>query len=98
MPTRSVRWRRGSWMAASSVALFANTGLAQDQSAGELEEVVVTGVRAAQQAAIDIKRDSLQIVDAISAEDIGKLPDVTISDSLQRIPGIQVRRDAGEGS
>nr|WP_298721152.1 TonB-dependent receptor [uncultured Steroidobacter sp.] len=98
MPTRSVRWRRSSWMAASSVALFANTGLAQDQSAGELEEVVVTGVRAAQQAAIDIKRDSLQIVDAISAEDIGKLPDVTISDSLQRIAGIQIRRDAGEGS
>ncbi|MFC4311846.1 hypothetical protein ACFPN2_22370 [Steroidobacter flavus] len=48
MRTRSVR----AWMAVASVALFANTGLAQNQSAGELEEVVVTGVR-----------DSLQIVD-----------------------------------
>lgn len=56
------------------------------------------GVRGAQEAAIDIKRDAPQILDAISAEDIGKLPDVTITDSLQRVPGIQIRRSAGEGS
>lgn len=64
----------------------------------QLEEIIVTGVRSAQQAAIDVKRNSAQIIDAISAEDIGKLPDVTISDSLQRVPGVQIRRDAGEGS
>jgi TonB-dependent receptor len=62
-----------------------------------LEEVVVTGVYASQQNAVNTKRDAAAVVDAISAEDIGKLPDVTISDSLQRIPGIQVERTAGEG-
>jgi TonB-dependent receptor len=62
------------------------------------EEVVITGIRAAQQRAVNIKRNAASVVDAISAEDIGKLPDVTISDSLQRIPGVQIRRDAGEGS
>lgn len=61
-------------------------------------EIVVTGVRAAQEAAIDIKRNAASVVDAISAEDIGKLPDVTIADSLQRITGVQIRREAGEGS
>jgi TonB-dependent receptor len=45
-----------------------------------------------------VKRDAASVVDAISAEDIGKLPDVTISDSLQRITGVQIRRDAGEGA
>jgi len=62
------------------------------------DEVVITGIRAAQQRAVNIKRNAASVVDAISAEDIGKLPDVTISDSLQRIPGVQIRRDAGEGS
>ncbi|PSJ37068.1 TonB-dependent receptor [Allosphingosinicella deserti] len=61
------------------------------------EEIVVTGIRASQARAINVKRNADSVVDAISAEDIGKLPDVTISDSLQRIPGVQVRREAGEG-
>ncbi|WP_020209804.1 TonB-dependent receptor [Gilvimarinus chinensis] len=64
----------------------------------QLEEVVVTGVRAAQENSVNIKRDADSVVDAISAEDIGKLPDVTITDSLQRISGVQIRRSAGEGT
>ncbi|WP_420137388.1 TonB-dependent receptor [Sphingomonas sp.] len=67
-------------------------------TAAEPDEVVVTGIRAAQQRAVSIKRNAASVVDAISAEDIGKLPDVTISDSLQRIPGVQILRSAGEGS
>src|SRR5690606_17439525 len=47
---------------------------------------------------VSVKRESASVVDAISAEDIGKLPDTTIADSLQRVPGIQIRRNAGEGS
>jgi len=74
------------------------SGFAVAQSDEALEEVVVRGVRAAQETAVNIKRDANSVVDAISAEDIGKLPDATISDSLQRIPGIQIRRSAGEGS
>ncbi len=61
-------------------------------------EVVVLGVRGAQRAAINIKRSAPQIVDSIVAEDIGKLPDATIADSLQRVPGVQITRSAGEGA
>jgi TonB-dependent receptor len=70
----------------------------QDAGAAEGGEIVVTGIRASQQRAVALKRDAISVQDSISAEDIGKLPDVTISDSLQRIPGVQIRRDAGEGS
>ncbi|WP_294391087.1 TonB-dependent receptor [uncultured Sphingomonas sp.] len=66
-------------------------------NAGGGDEIVVTGIRGAQTAAVNVKRNAASVVDAISAEDIGKLPDVTISDSLQRIPGVQIRREAGEG-
>jgi TonB-dependent receptor len=65
-----------------------------DDSAGD---IVVTGIRASQARAIEVKRNADSVVEAISAQDIGKLPDVTISDSLQRIPGVQIRREAGEG-
>ncbi|WP_288757217.1 TonB-dependent receptor [uncultured Brevundimonas sp.] len=69
-----------------------------DQNVAEVGEIVVTGIRASQAQSIDIKRNETALVDAISAEDIGKLPDVTVADALQRIPGIQVQRTAGEGS
>jgi TonB-dependent receptor len=61
-------------------------------------EIVVTGVRGAQQRAINVKREATQIVDSIAAEDIGKLPDVTIADSLQRVTGVQITRSAGQGA
>jgi len=82
----------------TAVAVASSAAFAQDNSNAPLEEVLVTGVRAAQEAAIEVKRDAVQIVDSISAEDIGKLPDVTLTDSLQRVPGVQIRRSAGEGS
>jgi TonB-dependent receptor len=63
-----------------------------------VQEVIVLGVRGAQAAAINVKRIAPQIVDSIVAEDIGKLPDNTIADSLQRIPGVEIDRDAGEGA
>jgi len=69
-----------------------------DSGVTEVEEIVVTGIRASQTQAINIKRNETAVVDAISAEDIGKLPDVTVADALQRISGIQVQRNAGEGS
>ncbi|WP_152625359.1 TonB-dependent receptor plug domain-containing protein, partial [Cellvibrio sp. OA-2007] len=74
---------------------FATGAYAQGDS---VEEVVVTGVRGAQERAIDVKRNSAQIVDSVAAEDIGKLPDTTIADSLQRITGIQIQRSGGQGS
>ena len=62
----------------------------------ELQEVTVTGVRASQIRAIELKRDAASIQDSISAESIGQLPDVTITDALQRITGVQINRDAGD--
>ena len=68
------------------------------QEAGEpaLEEVVVVGTRADLEAAVDFKRASDTIVDAISASDIGKMPDQNIADSLQRVPGVQIQRNRGQ--
>ncbi|MDO3380809.1 TonB-dependent receptor [Gilvimarinus algae] len=74
---------------------------AEDSASEEttlLEEVIVRGVRQSQAKAIDIKRDSDRIVDSIVAEDIGKLPDLTITDSLQRVTGVQINREANEGT
>jgi TonB-dependent receptor len=64
----------------------------------ELEEVVVTGIRNSLANAQAIKRDAEQLVDSVTAEDIGKFPDANIAESLQRISGIQIQRNLGEGS
>ncbi len=63
-----------------------------------LEEVVVTGIRHGIEDAIAVKRDSGSIVEAISAEDIGKLPDTSIADSLSRLPGLTSQRAEGRAS
>jgi iron complex outermembrane recepter protein len=67
-----------------------------DVSAVEGEEIIVTGFRESLRSAQGIKRNSRQIVDSIVAEDIGKLPDLSVSDTAARIPGIQVIRRGGE--
>ena len=63
-----------------------------------LSAVTVVGVRASQERAIDLKRMAPNIQDSITAESIGELPDVTITDALQRITGVQINRDAGVGT
>lgn len=65
------------------------------EDAKTLDKVTVTGIRGGIERAIDIKKDSTSIVEAISAEDIGKLPDVSIAESLARLPGIAAQRVAG---
>lgn len=60
-----------------------------------LDGVVVTGIRAGIENAIETKQDATSIVEAISAEDIGKLPDVSIADSIARLPGLTAQRDRG---
>ena len=63
-----------------------------------IEEVVVTGIRGSLTAALDLKRETSGVMDAISAEDIGKFPDTNLAESLQRITGVSVNRVEGEGS
>jgi TonB-dependent receptor len=62
-----------------------------------VETVYVTGYRASLEKSLDIKRASSEMVDAISAEDVGKFPDSNLAESLQRLPGVAVDRDNGEG-
>ena len=71
-----------------------------EAAAGSVADVpiVVTGLRRSLQSARNIKRNSDQIVDAVVAEDIGKLPDITVSDTAARIPGVQVERAGGEAN
>jgi TonB-dependent receptor len=82
-----------------AVAMNAAPVSAQEASDSETEEgIVVTGVRASLERAMDIKRESNGVVDAVSAEDIGKFPDTNLAESLQRIPGVSIDRRNGEGS
>ena len=64
---------------------------------GAADDIVVTGIRAALRASIDAKRESSVIADIISAEDIGKFPDKNVAEALQRVPGIVINREFGEG-
>src|SRR5882757_5764039 len=66
--------------------------------AADLQEVVVTGFRASLQSALDSKRASIQPIESVAAEDIGKMPDQNVSESLQRLPGISINRAGGKGT
>ena len=86
-----------------SISLMASTCLsapafaqAQEADATAVEEVIVTGQREAQRAAIAVKRETFGIWDVVSADDIGKLPDHNTAAALRRIPGISVMEDQGE--
>lgn len=65
---------------------------AQSEQATQVDEVVVTGLRRSIEASIAAKANSTSIVEVISAEDIGKLPDVSIAESLARLPGVTMQR------
>ena len=67
------------------------------QSTTDGQDVVVTGFRGSLAKALDLKRTSAASVDSILAEDIGKFPDLNLSESIQRIPGVALARDGGEG-
>ena len=64
----------------------------QEAEAPGAADIVVTGIRAGLASAARTKRDSTLIVDSVSAEDVGKLPDVSIADSLARLPGVTAQR------
>jgi iron complex outermembrane recepter protein len=97
--------RASAWTLALAIATpgWAQTasGAGQEPAADVPEaeqEIVVTGIRASLSSAQSLKRNADTVVDSIVAEDIGKLPDVNVSEALQRITGIQVQRDVGEGA
>lgn len=75
----------------------ASPAFAQDTAEADSEDntIVVTGIRAAIETALEAKREAPGIVEVISAEDIGKLPDLSIADSLARLPGVTAQRVRG---
>ncbi len=91
---------------AVAIALFAGNDPAMAQqsqpqadigTAQPIEEIVVTGIRRSLSNALYTKRNSSTVVDAVSAEGIGKFPDKNIAESLSRLPGVTISRDFGEG-
>lgn len=83
---------------AITAAMFASPVLAQQAQNTTVDEIIVTGIRASLERSIEIKRTNSGVVDAISAEDMGKFPDTNLAESLQRITGVSIDRTNGEGS
>ncbi|MFP5393071.1 MAG: TonB-dependent receptor [Gammaproteobacteria bacterium] len=81
--------------AASAPAVPATA--AAPAAAPEVQSVVITGFAASLRGALNQKRNDSGIVDVVKAEDIAKFPDTNLAESLQRIPGVVIDRDAGEG-
>jgi len=77
--------------------LFTNISVAQSQEVEEpdVEIIAVTGIRKSLETAASIKQEAGGIVDAITAEELGKFPDVNIAESLQRVPGVAIARARG---
>lgn len=69
----------------------------QDEAATQVDEIVVTGIRASLQNALSQKRKADNLVEVIEAEDIGKLPDQNLAEVLENVTGIQITREAGVG-
>lgn len=80
----------------ASSAASAQTGGTATGEGGEGATIVVTGIRASLDTALQIKRDATEIVDSINAEDAGKFPDQNVAESLQRVSGIQIQRGSDD--
>ena len=107
-PASGRRLMNGASLAAlACAALWAGSAAAQTTAAAapaagsaattSVEEIVVTGFRGSLEQALQMKKTSSISADTILAEDIGKFPDLNLSESIQRIPGVALQRDAGEG-
>lgn len=83
---------------AEPASMQVTTEPAPQEAPGAGEEIVVTGIRASLQQSINVKRAAGNIVDVITAQDIGKLPDQNVAESMSRITGVQITRSEGEGS
>lgn len=98
--TRRARLLSGAAFAAGALLACAGTAAAQtpqDQEPTEIDEIIVTGIRSSIESSIASKREESSIVEVVTAEDIGKLPDVSIAESLARLPGLTTQRLDGRG-
>src|SRR6187551_1459805 len=96
-------FRASTLLTATAIWSFANGVSAQEPASASatgaetIEEVVVTGFRASLNKALEAKQDQVGAIDMIVAEDIADFPDLNLAESLQRVPGVVIARDAGEG-
>ncbi len=94
---------RATPVAAAVAAVLATGGTVHAQTSAPAastgtQTVTVTGIRRGIESAISVKKNADQIVEAISAEDLGKLPDTSIAESISRLPGVAAQRTAGRAS
>ena len=85
---------------AGVLACLSSGGIAHAQTAGAnpvIEEVVVKGIRASYKQSLETKRQSTTLLESITSEDIGKFPDKNVAEALQRVPGVSISREFGEG-
>ena len=91
---------------AVAMALFGRDGAVHAQTSGNatasksndtLEEIVVYGIRASLRESLQTKREATGVLDALTAEDVGKFPDKNLAEALQRVPGVVINREFGEG-
>src|SRR5664279_2797381 len=101
-PIRPRASSRDAIAAAVAAIIAGSAGQAWAQTAAQgdqpVEEVVVTGIRHSIETSIAVKRQSTSVVEVVSAEDIGKLPDTSIADSIARLPGLAAQRVDGRPS
>ena len=99
-------WMTTTMLATGLLALAAASARAADaqpapapaaSAADEVDAIVVTGFRGSLAHARDLKRDAVGATDVIVSEDIAAFPDLNLAESLQRIPGVTISRDSGEG-
>ena len=94
---------RKSTLIATAVSLaLARAAAADSEQAAtpvseEVETVLVTGIRASLRESLDVKRESQTVVDVITSEDVGKFPDKNVAEALQRVSGVSISREFGEG-
>lgn len=98
MRYKSGHFKKKLLAASISSSVLATLGVHAQDGPTAVEEVQVVGIRASLQSSMNTKRESSGIVDAITAEDIGKFPDTNLAESLQRITGVSIERAYGEGS
>jgi TonB-dependent receptor len=83
---------------AVAALLIGLSGAAYAQSGDSMETVTVTGFRASLATALNTKQNSNLQMESVASEDIGKMPDQNVAESLQRLPGVQIARDQGKGT
>ncbi len=70
---------------------------AEEDAPKQLETIVVTGFRKSLEESLDLKRNAVNSTESIVAEDMGKMPDLNLAESIQRVPGVAISREGGEG-